>query len=146
MSELAEKTEEINDLLERRKGKQEEVRKKQLEREDIYEKQYETVVDTLYSLQESLDDEETLTLVETEEWTRGGNYTFREVLTPEGMVAEPYDLKPYFWSTEEEPLDIEEEYLVGRRARPTFLDKITERLNALAEEQNYIPENSEHLK
>lgn len=182
--ELLEQTDEINELLQKRERKQEEINSLREEGDRIYREQYGAVVETLYSLQEGLEEDESVVLMESEEWSRGGHYSFREMLTPEGVVAtdvervfhggnamvytEDEELVPadessrsneyemrdgdqyreatsgelYGWNHEKEPLDIEEEYLAGRRDTAEFVDKLSLRLSALANNKDRIPTDS----
>lgn len=182
--ELLEQTEEINDILERKREKQEEVNRLREERSQIHQEHYSAVVETLYRVQEEMSDNESVTLIESEEWSRGGHYSFKEELTSEGVIAtdvervfcggnamiytedeklisvdessrsNKYEMRDgnqyrkatprelYGWSRDKEPLDIEEDYLLGRRDTGEFLDKLSVRLDALANKENHIPTDS----
>lgn len=147
VKELLEGTEETYDELESLHHE-----KSQLEAE-IVEKQQrvkESVVMALYQVQDSLEEGETYNLMHSTETGRGGKFSFDEVLTSEGVEArnvsrngklgysgENMWLWPGSWDSYEEPLDIEEEYLVGDRDSPDFVRKLHRRM---AEDE--VPESS----
>ncbi len=184
MKELEKQIDSIEELLEERQEKQVEIDQLRQERKRTYGQQREMVVSGLYSLQNSLEDDESVVLIDAEEWSRGGHYNFNEVLTPEGVVAQDvervfvggnamvydqetgnltsaeesdssdeYEIRDgnqyrdaspgelYGWQSDSEPLDIEEEYITGRRDRPKFVDRLSERLTAFANGENHIPQN-----
>lgn len=103
------------------------------------ERAQDNVVMALYDLQDSLESDEEVTLVESTESGRGGFYSFEEVLTSEGVVAEvegEYSSSAlYTWpgnfDDRCEPLDIETEYLVADRDKPGFVRKLFTRLENL---------------
>lgn len=126
--------------------------KRQLEAEIMEELQKieDSVVMALYQVQDSLEDGETYTLMHSTETGRGGKFSFDEVLTSEGVEAqnvlrngksgysgEDMWLWPGSWDSYEEPLDIEDEYLVGERDSPGFFRKLHRRM---AEDE--VPESS----
>lgn len=175
--------EERNRELEQMEGLLDEKRKEfQKKREEVSElngERREYVIETLYAVQESLDEGEEVVLIDSEEWSRGGHYEFNEVLTHEGVVArdverkfrghgytfedgekvqlddsdvqEKYEIRGedkyrdaepgemFGWPAKDEPLDIETEYLTGRRDRPEFIGKLSERLQNLEEGLDEVP-------
>lgn len=124
--------------------------RRNLDREiSSFEQQLEdNVVMALYEIQNSLDEEEEVVLMSSTEHGRGGFYSFNEVLTSSGVVAEVEEDSYssdvlYTWPGNfddfEEPLDIESEYLVADRDSPGFVRKISSRLRDLEGEP---PESS----
>ncbi|WEL23741.1 hypothetical protein [Candidatus Nanohalovita haloferacivicina] len=120
---------------------------------DIMEEQQkveDSVIMALYQIQDDLGDDEAYTLMHSTETGRGGQYSFDEVLTAEGVEArnvtrngEPgYSgddmwMWPGSWDSFEEPLDIEDEYLVGERDSQGFFRKLHRRMS-----EDEIPESS----
>lgn len=147
VEELLEGTEQAYDELESLHHE-----KRQLEAEIIEEQQKieDSVVMALYQIQESLEEGETYKLMHSMETGRGGQYSFDEVLTSEGVEAQNVSrngksgysgedmwLWPGSWESYEAPLDIEEEYLVGERDASGFVRKLHRRM---AEDE--VPESS----
>jgi hypothetical protein len=175
--------EERNMELEQMEGllgeKREELQQKREEVSELNGERREYVVETLYAVQESLDEGEEVVLIDSEEWSRGGHYEFNEVLIHEGVVAreverkfrrhgytfedgekvqlndsdvqDKYEIRGedkyrdaeagemFGWSAEDEPLDIETEYITGRRETPEFIGKLSERLQNLEEGLHEVP-------
>jgi len=126
--------------------------KRQLEADIMEEQQKmeDSVIVALYRIQDDLDEGETYTLMHSTETGRGGQYSFDEVLTSEGVEArnvtrkgesgysgESMWLWPGSWEGYEEPLDIEDEYMVGKRDSQGFLRKLHRRMR-----DDEIPESS----
>ncbi len=84
----------------------------------------------------------------------GHGYTFEDgekVQLDDSDVPEQYEIRGedkyrdaepgemYGWPAENEPLDIETEYLTGRRKRPEFVGKLSQRLQNLEQGVNDVP-------
>lgn len=120
---------------------------------DIMEEQQkveDSVIMALYRIQEDLDEGDAYTLMHSTETGRGGQYSFEEVLTSEGVEARNVTrngesgysgddmwLWPGSWESCDEPLDIEDEYLVGERYSQGFFRKLHRRMS-----EGEIPESS----
>ncbi|MCJ7428775.1 MAG: hypothetical protein MUP66_00115 [Candidatus Nanohaloarchaeota archaeon QJJ-5] len=122
--------------------------------ERAYEQKQSYVVEALETIQQDLDEDETVPLVETEEFGRGGHYQYEEHLTPEGVIATNIErvnrnsknedgtaAQLYLWRTGDQPLALDEEYLQTReRDTPGFYDKLVDRLEAIDNGSNRLPE------
>lgn len=120
--------------------------------QDTYEQKQDLVHDALEQLQEELDDGETIPLVQSEEFGRGGHFEYEEHLTSDGLIAtnveaakdgwDDRDYGPetlYLWP-DDQPLDIEDEYLQTRaRNTPAFYDKLVTRLEAIEAGDDTLP-------
>jgi hypothetical protein len=126
--------------------------KRRLEADIVEEQQKveDSVVMALYQIQDSLDEDEAYTLMHSTETGRGGQYSFDEVLTSEGVEAQNVSrngdpgrdsdemwMWPGSWESYDEPLDIEDEYLVGERDSQGFFRKLYRRMS-----EDEIPESS----
>lgn len=122
---------------------------------ETYEQKQAYVIDALQTLQADLDDGETVHLIDTEEFGRGGHFQYEEHLTPDGVIVDTVERVHrtrderdamtadhlYLWRSDDEPLAIEDEYLQTRdRNNPGFYDKLVDRFEALQQEDNHIPE------
>ncbi|MFB6208048.1 MAG: hypothetical protein ABEJ69_01735 [Candidatus Nanohaloarchaea archaeon] len=146
VAELLDGTREVYDELEELHREKWQI---ESEIEENHRKVRDSVVMALESIQDSLEPGEDYVLMESTETGRGGNYSFEEVLTPEGVEAQNVersgepgysgeDLWTWPGSGEryEEPLDIDSEYLVGSRDSPGFIRKLHRRM-----EQDEVPES-----
>lgn len=120
--------------------------------QETYEKKQDLVHTALEQLQDDLDDGETIPLVQSEEFGRGGHFEYEEHLTSDGVIAtnveaakdgwDDRDYGPqtlYLWP-ENQPLDIEDEYLQTRaRDTPAFYDKLCTRLEAIEAGEDTMP-------
>ncbi len=110
----------------------------------------DSVVMALYRIQDSLGEGEVYKLMDSTETGRGGKFGFDEVLTSEGVEArnvsrngesgysgEDMWLWPASWDSYEEPLNIEEEYLIRDRDSPGFVRKLHRRIV-----EDEVPESS----
>lgn len=119
----------------------------------------ETMTEVLYTLQEELRPEQEIPLIRMrEDYGRGGSWTYNEVLTNEGVVAK--DVTYHYgsretesskdilshWSAEDEPLDIESQYLTDFRTRPKYIDKLADRIEALPAGDEELPRGSLQYK
>lgn len=120
---------------------------------DIMEEQQkveDSVIMALYQIKDDLGDDEAYTLMHSTETGRGGQYSFDEVLTSEGVEARNVSrngesgysgddmwMWPGSWDSFEEPLDIEDEYLAGERDSQGFFRKLHRRMS-----EDEIPESS----
>lgn len=85
---LEDRAAELETLGRRLETKKEEAQEIHNEMQQLHQRQKETVIDALYEIQDSLDEGESVTLIDSSEWSRGGHYVFEEVLTSEGVIAD----------------------------------------------------------
>ncbi|QKQ97985.1 hypothetical protein GKQ38_00405 [Candidatus Nanohaloarchaea archaeon] len=147
VAELLEGAEETYDELE---SLHQEKRRLEADIMEEQQKVEDSVIMALYSIQDDLGEDEAYTLMCSTETGRGGKYSFDEVLTSEGVEARNVSrsgesgysgddmwLWPGSWDSYEEPLDIEDEYLVGERDSQGFFRKLHRRMR-----EDEIPESS----
>lgn len=151
------------DLLDDLQRYEEEIAVLQHRRDALYEQlkterrnKRETVTDLLYDLQDALEDDEEVTLLRmTEDYGRGGRWRYDEVLTSDGMVADNItyiygsrrseaDVESLSWWPDDEPLDIETEYLVEHRARPGYINKLADRVQTFQRGGSDVPTHYLH--
>ncbi len=124
--------------------------------ERLYTEREEYVTEALYSVQESLDEGESFTLMSSEEVTGAGHYKYEEALTSEGVVAENVrrvsrrerakeadSSELYGWPSDKEPLDLEKEYLSIRGGADSgeFLEKLVRRITSVARGGDELPQD-----
>jgi len=87
-NEFEDSAAELETFGRRLKTKKEEAEELRKEMQQLHQQQKETVIEALYDIQDSLDNGESVTLIDSSEWSRGGHYVFEEVLTPDGVIAD----------------------------------------------------------
>lgn len=113
----------------------------------------EAVADLLYGLQDSLEHGESVPLIRmTEDYGRGGRWTYEETLTGDGVVANDIRhigagsrdaaVDELSWWPDEEPLDISEDYIVERRAGAQYINRLADRIRTVERGGTDVPRHS----
>ena len=143
--------ESVSNLLEQKRDKVEHLDER---KRNLNAQRRQSVTDTLYSLQDSLEGE-SVKLLESKEASPGGVYVFDQVLYSDGVRAENVrrieskteSLKEaessdlYGWPSENEPLDIEDQYLSLCSEDMEFFGKLEQRIAALSEDSGFVPQD-----